>query len=58
MNENQKKFLEVISKDETLKQKVPACNDIWLFVRDGAVRISSCKHMKEMETMKMSENLK
>lgn len=28
MNENQKKFLEAISKDETLKQKVLACNDI------------------------------
>ena len=28
MNENLKKFLEMISKDETLKQKVLACKDL------------------------------
>ena len=35
MNENMKKFLEMISKDETLKQKVLACKDL---EKDDVVR--------------------
>ena len=35
MNENLKKFLEMISKDETLKQKVLACKDL---EKDDVVR--------------------
>ncbi|MGN0154816.1 MAG: Nif11-like leader peptide family RiPP precursor [Lachnospiraceae bacterium] len=37
MSENLKKFLELVSKDETLKQKVLACNEM---EKEDAIRTS------------------